>query len=305
MIRYISDTQVAAALAEADVTAAVDQAFRSLAAGRASIKARQRIDCGPVKLSSMGAISLDEGLAAEKTYTTVGGRFGFVLNLFDAVSGQPLTLMEANELTRFRTPALTLLAARAACANPRKLALFGAGQQGQAHLLTLARGLPLEQVDVVDVIDVSAWCAQASRQLGLLVRQRSATESVDGADVVVTTSRSKVPLFDGTLLKAGACVAAVGTSLPNARELDDATLSRAARIVVEWKPQSLVEAGEVVLGRQAGAVRDEQLVDLVEIYSGQQVWRAHADDVVVFKSVGVGLTDLAAAALAWRRLEAG
>ncbi len=304
MLQFINDEQIAQALSYDAVTAAIESAFESLSRGRAAIKARQRIDCGAVKLSSMGAIWLDAGLAAEKTYPTVDGRFGFVLTLFDTGTGEPLAVMPANELTRFRTPALTALAARRGCVASRKLALFGAGLQGRAHLEALAQALPFERVDVVDLADVSGWCAQASRALGLPVRQCDAAQALGDADVVVTVTRSKSPLFDGRLLKPGAFVAAVGTSLPTGRELDDHTLARAARIVVEWKPQSLAEAGEVVLGKAAGVVQDERVVDLQEIFAGQARFRADAEEVVVFKSVGIGLTDLAAASLVWRKLGA-
>jgi ornithine cyclodeaminase len=302
MLKFISDEQVAQILGYAAVSASIEKAFESLAHGRAAIKARQRIDCGNVKLSSMGAIWLDAGLAAEKVYPTVNGQFGFVLNLFDTATGAPLAVMPANELTRFRTPALTALAAQRGCVASRKLALFGAGFQGRAHLEALVQALPFEQVDVVDLADVSAWCAQASAQFGITVRQTSGPQALGNADVVVTVTRSKSPLFDGSLLKPGTFVAAVGTSLPTGRELDDATLARAARIVVEWKPQSLQEAGEVVLGKAAGVVHDARVVDMQEIYAGQAHWREAADEIVVFKTVGVGLTDLAAAALVWQQL---
>jgi ornithine cyclodeaminase len=94
-------------------------------------------------------------------------------------------------------------------------------------------------------------------------------------------------------------VAAIGTSLPSGRELDDTTLARAARVVVEWKPQSLVEAGEVVLGLQSGALQPERIVDWTDLVQGRDTWRRDDDEIVVFKSVGVGLSDLAAASLAW------
>ncbi|MES2886448.1 MAG: ornithine cyclodeaminase family protein [Pseudomonadota bacterium] len=305
MLQLVSDEQIAASLQFSAVSASIERAFAALAAGRAAIKPRLRIDCGPVKLSSMGAIWLDAGLALEKVYPTVNGQFGFVLNLFDTATGQPLAVMQGQALTRVRTPALTALAARHGSVNPRKLAVFGAGLQGRAHVEALVEALPLQQVDVVDLADVSTWCAEVSQQLGVPVRQCAAEAALDGADVVVTATRAKTPLFDGRRLKPGAFVAAVGISLPTGRELDDHTLARAARVVVEWKPQSLLEAGEVVLGRQAGVVHDdERLVDMREIAAGQAVWRQSPDEVVVFKSVGVGLTDLAAAALVWERLKA-
>lgn len=304
MLHIVSDEQVAALIQFPAVSASIERAFAALAVGRAAIKPRLRIDCGAVKLSSMGAIWLDAGLALEKVYPTVHGQFGFLLNLFDTATGEPLAVMQGQELTRVRTPALTALAARHGSVNPRKLAIFGAGLQGRAHVEALAQALPLQRVDVVDLADVSSWCAQMSEQLGVTVRQCPAEQALDDADVVVTATRAKTPLFDGRRLKPGAFVAAVGTSLPTGRELDDHTLARAARVVLEWKPQCLLEAGEVVLGRQAGVVHDERLVDMLEIAAGQAHWRQSAEEVVVFKSVGVGLTDLAAAALVWERLRA-
>lgn len=296
----IGDDAVRAALTHRQVALRIAQAFDALALGRAAIKARQRIDCGPVKLSSMGAIWLDAERACEKVYPTVDGQFGFLLNLFDTRTGQPLAVMPGQAITAFRTPALTLLALQRALRRPGKLALFGAGLQGQGHLAALLANLPFAEVAVVDLGDVSARCAQWSQQYGVPVYPASAEAAVRGADAVVTVTRSKVPVFDGAWLSPGATVAAIGTSLPNGRELDDTTLARAARVVVEWKPQSLVEAGEVVLGLQTGALQPERVVDWVELTQPGAAWRQHDDEIVVFKSVGVGLTDLAAADLVWQ-----
>lgn len=303
-MKFFTDDEVAARLDYARVGAAIEQAFESLSRGRAAIKPRTRTDCGPVKLSSMGAIWLDAGLAGEKVYPTVDGRFGFVFNLFDLRDGRPLAVMQATELTRLRTAALTAFAVSRGAAATAKLALFGAGLQGRAHAQALLAALPFRQVDVVDLDDVTAWCTDLARRHDVAVRQCAAREALRDADVVVTITRSKQPLFDGAWLEPGTFVAAVGTSLPTGRELDDSTLARAARIVVEWKPQSCAEAGELVLGRLAGVVDDTRVVDLPGIFSGHAPWRLHADEIVVFKSVGVGLTDLAAASLVWRA-EAG
>lgn len=302
MVRFISDEEVAGCLDFRTVQAVIEEAFRSLARGRAQIKARQRIDCGDIKLSSMGAIWLDAALAGEKVYPTIKGQFTFLFNLFDTDTGAALAVMQANELTRFRTPALTTLAVSRAAAATAKLALFGAGVQGRAHLESLVGAFSFDRIDVVDLLDVSAWCADAARRFGVAIRQVTADEALDNADVVVTVTRSKQPLFDGARLKPGAFVVGVGNSLPTGRELDDTTLARAARIVVEWKPQSLLEAGEVVLGKRSGAVDDARLVDLKEIFSGAAPWRTGPEEIVVFKAVGVGLTDLAAASLVWKKL---
>lgn len=75
-------------------------------------------------------------------------------------------------------------------------------------------------------------------------------------------------------------------------------------MLVEWKPQSMVEAGEVVLGMASGALREEKIFDLPELFSGRQHWRASQAEIVVFKSVGVGLADVATAWLAVQRCAA-
>ena len=91
----------------------------------------------------------------------------------------------------------------------------------------------------------------------------------------------------------------MGTSAPKGRELDDTTMERAARIIVEWKPQSLAEAGEIVLWPGRGDTR--KVVDLPELFRGGRPWRGDSQAVTVFKSVGVGLSDVATAHLAVKR----
>lgn len=302
MIPFLSDAEIAQVLDYVTVRKTLERAFSSLAVNRAAIKARQRIDCGTVKLSSMGAIWLDEAVVGEKVYPTVDGRFSFLINLFDT-TGKPLAVMEANEITRFRTPALTtLIALRAAGPQVRKLALFGAGVQGRAHAESLSKAFRFDCIDLVELNDVADWCHKLSALASCPVRQVSAGEAVADADLVVTATRSKQPVFDGNLLKPGAVVAAVGTSLPNGRELDDTTLSRAGRIIVEWKPQSCIEAGEIVLGKRSGAVNDARIIDLQDLFAEKSPWRGSLDEIVVFKSVGVGLTDIATAWLAHKTL---
>lgn len=304
MFPFIDDSFVAAHLDVTAVRDAIARAFASLAGGSAQIQARTRIECGAFRLSAMGAVWLDEGLAAVKTYGTVAGKFDFVVNLFDTATGRPLATVQGNEITRFRTPALSVHAAGRLATGHRVLALFGTGVQGTAHLDALMAARPFDEVRVVGHGDIAGWCVDAAARWQRPVRVMTADAAVDGADVVVTATRSKTPLFDGARLRPGATVIAVGTSLPTGSELDDATLARSARVIVEWKPQSLVEAGEVVTGRAHGVLADDRIVDLVELGAEGTRWRLGDDEIVTFKSVGVGLTDLAAAGLVWKAWQA-
>jgi ornithine cyclodeaminase len=302
MLNTISDERIAATLDYETVREWIERAFFALARGAAAIKPRQRIDCGGAKLSSMGALwAEDVALAAEKTYTTVEGRFAFLLTLFCTRSNRVLAVMQAEELTRLRTAALSVMVAERAARSLRKLVVFGLGRQGLAQAQALS-ALPFESIAVVDSVDVSAACAALAETCKRPVRQVQAAQAIREADVIVTATRSKSPLFDGGLLAPGCLVIAVGTSLPQGSELDAETLRRAARVIVEFQPQSLLEAGEVALGRSAGVLGDERIVDLPDIFSERAPWRRDPNEILVFKSVGVGLSDLAAAAAAWQRV---
>jgi ornithine cyclodeaminase len=206
-----------------------------------------------------------------------------------------------NGLSRDQTRQCRRAQPRQFIAGHRENDLVGAGQQGRAHVEALHPQHRFNSIAVVDTADVSAWCAEAAQRLQCTVVQTYSDEAIVDADLVLTTSRSKTPVFDGEGLKAGATVVAMGVSLPTGRELDDATLRRASRVVVEWQPQSLHEAGEVVLGLASGALDADRIIDLPALYRQAGPWRQHASDIIVFKSVGVGLSDAAVARLIWQR----
>ncbi len=113
-----------------------------------------------------------------------------------------------------------------------------------------------------------------------------------------TCTRATEPLFDGGLVRPGAFVAAVGSSKPAARELDDALLARAALIAVEWLPAAEAEAGEF---RRAapGVIEPGRVAELGALLNKPRL--RSAGDITVYKSVGIGLEDVALAQLVCQR----
>jgi ornithine cyclodeaminase/alanine dehydrogenase-like protein (mu-crystallin family) len=133
-------------------------------------------------------------------------------------------------------------------------------------------------------------------------------DQVKAADAIVTATRSTVPLFDGAHVKAGTFVAAIGSSKPSAREIDDWTLARAGLIIVESLEQAKEEAGDLLMA-SPGVVDWNNVVELgsvIAIANGDIHSRAQGD-ITVFKSLGIGLADVALGELVTRRImeEAG
>ena len=304
-LRHFTDAQVEDALRGADLEAALREAFIALRQGRASQQARVRTEAGGVKLSTLGGVLPGSGFAGAKVYTTIAGEFRFVIVLFSAVTGEPLATFDAGAITRRRTAAVSLLAAqRFASPEATRLALFGTGVQARAHLEAFAAAFPLRSVAVVSRRASSDFLSQMQSGIPCALEATDARAALRGAHLVVTATRSAVPLFDGRDVEPGAFVAAVGSSKPDARELDDALLARSRAIVVEWREQTLREAGDLVLAHPA-ALAKVPIVELGDALAREDLALRSEGDVVIFKSVGVGIEDVAAAGLAWMRLTDG
>ena len=308
-MRLLTDAEVRSFADPVMAGEAVSDAFAEAARGETALLARQRISAAGLKLSAMSAILPGEGVAGAKVYTTIDGAFRFVVLLFDAASGAPLAVLEADALTEIRTAAVTeVVAARASPGQGGKIAVFGTGVQARAHVRALARRLRPEEVAIVSRGEAGALAADLSDETGVVVMQANPGDAVRGARVVVTATRSSAPLFDGRLLDGGCFVAAVGSTLPHARELDDATMGRAARVLVEDRGQALAEAGDLGLALESGALGQERIRDLASYLSGgpdgsEARSEGGGRDVTVFKSVGIALEDVAVAARIWRRAE--
>lgn len=304
-MQHISDDMVDAAVTAADARNVLREAFRAFGTGGAAMQERVRTEAGGVKLSTLGAVIPTQGVAGAKVYTTIAGRFSFVILLFATDDGRPLASFDAAAITRLRTAACSVLAAEH-LARPQacRLALFGSGVQARAHLAQFAAAYALQEVRLWNRYASPELADELARAHGVPVRLCEAQAAVEGADLVVTASRASTALFPGEALAPGSFVAAVGSSLPHTRELDDAALRRAALVAVEWKPQTLREAGDLVLAAP-DAVPAHKLVELGALVSGRAAGRTDPDQIMVYKSVGVGLEDVALAGLAWQRIAAG
>ena len=304
-MQLITEAQVRATLKLPEAVAALREAFLQHGRGQGAMLARGRaaVQHGDKALivSAMGAALPGSDVLGTKVYSSINGQFQFVITLFSATTGLPLATLEANELTRLRTAAATAVATDAlAGADAKVLALFGAGTQAKAHAEAL---LPLRRFERVLVCARSggaAFAAELSAAHGVPAEAVDAATAAAAGDVIVTCTRAMEPLFDGKLVKPGAFVAAVGSSKPVARELDDALLSRAALIAVEWLPAAEGEAGEFKRAAP-GVIRPERVAELGALLNEPPP--RGPGDITVYKSVGIGLEDVALAQLVFKRLQ--
>jgi ornithine cyclodeaminase/alanine dehydrogenase-like protein (mu-crystallin family) len=215
--------------------------------------------------------------------------------VFDAATGTPVALMDGDAITAARTAAGSRLATRLlARADAAVLAVVGTGVQGEAHALALQREREWSEVRIAGRRPEAARAL--AERLGVEAAP-SIEAAVRGADVVCVATPATEPVLRREWLAPGAHVNSVGYTT-HGRELDEATV-RDALVVVEARESALAPppAGS---GDLEGAQVHAELGELV---AGTRPGRSHAGELTLYKSVGVGLEDDAAAALALRGAE--
>ncbi len=222
--------------------------------------------------------------------------------LFDAPSGRLLALADATAVTALRTAAVSALATdRLARADASVLGLLGSGVQAASHLAALRTVRSLSRVLAwsPNPDHLADFAARMERRHGLPVEAAATAEAVvTRADILCTVTTSSTPVLAGSWLRPGVHINAVGASRPPARELDAEAVAR-CRLVVDRRASAFAEAVEVMEARDRGRLEPDQVAELGEVLAGLAPGRRSASEITVFRSLGLAVEDVAAAATAY------
>jgi alanine dehydrogenase len=293
----------------ADYLAAVEQAFRAAASGKAYSPHPMHLPMQRGGFHAKGAsISLDRDYVAVK----VNGNFpgnpnelglptiqGAIL-LSDGSSGSLLAIIDSVEVTLRRTAAASALAARLlARPDSRTLLVCGCGEQGRAHVEALREALPIEHVLLWDRDpEVAETLAAGMDSGGRAVRDLG--EASLAADMIACCTSAREPYLDLGMVMPGTFIAAVGADNPDKSEITPALMS-GARVVADIRTQC-AEMGDLHHAIEAGAMSEASDPDeLGQILIGAKPARTSAEEIIVFDSTGTGLQDVAAAAAIYER----
>lgn len=228
--------------------------------------------------------------------------------IFEVVHGRPLAVIDATSITAIRTAAVSGVATRAlAREDAGDLAILGSGVQAASHLDAMAAVRPLRRVRVWsrDPGRSRGFAERGSARHGVRVEvMTSARAAVEGADLICTTTASREPVLEGSWLRPGVHINAVGACFRDTRELDTAAVA-GARLYVDRRESALNEAGDYLIPRGEGAFGDDHILgELGEVLIGRVAGRRTESDRTLFKSLGIAIEDLAAAHHIWRKAEA-
>jgi len=226
-----------------------------------------------------------------------------VITVFDPSDGRPVALLDGTAITATRTAAGSALATRLlARTEVATLAILGTGVQARAHATAVTRVRAFEELRVAgrDPDKAAALAEELAGQVGLRVRAAESWEAAcDGADVVCATTHALEPVVRREWLAAGTHVTSVGFD-PQGREVDDATVADAL-VVVESRAAALsappAGSNDLIQPIARGLIEADRIVEVGELVAGTRPGRTAAEQLTLYKSVGVAVQDGAAATL--------
>ena len=220
--------------------------------------------------------------------------------LFEPDTGAAVAMMDASLLTAVRTAAASAVATRVlAREDASRLALIGYGEQAEHHLAAMCAVRPVTHVTVAGrSAEKAAAFAERAAASYPDIGFASTTDlraAVEGADLICTVTAAPTPIVSGDWVRPGAHVNVVGSSIPSMREVDDRMVERGA-IWVDYLPSTLAQAGEVVEMIAAGKLREDDLKgEIGALLQGRIAGRTDADQITIYRSLGIAAQDLAAA----------
>lgn len=225
--------------------------------------------------------------------------------LLDPETGALQALMDGRYITEARTAAVSAVSSRLlARKTAASLAIIGTGVQAGSHLEALSAIHKFRSVTVWSPTkahrDAFVTNLVQTRFVTNLKAVEHAGEAVVGADVIVLVTSSPTPVIENGWVKPGAHVISVGACRPTQREMDPDLVAR-ARVFVDSKKAALVESGDIVQGIKEGRFSpDHVIAEIGELVNGAAGRRSDTE-VTIFKSLGMAVEDVTAAALAYER----
>ena len=287
---FLTEAEVRELLPMAKAIELMEGLFHRLAAGNSLNQPRRRLilPTGSVLHYMAGADGAYFGTKVYSAHPQHGAHFLFLL--YRAADAKPLAIFEANYLGQIRTGAASGYATDL-LASPQAttLAIVGSGFQARSQVEAIRLVRPITSVRV--------WSRDPEKRRKFAEETGAeatdtAEEAVRGAHIVATATNSKDPVIEDAWISPGTHINAMGSNIANRRELPADLVRRAGLVAADSLEQAHLEAGDLILA--------DSWNNVVELAS----LRNPAYDptrITVFKSLGLGVEDVAAGAYVYER----
>jgi len=309
MTLYLTQDEVKSILDMKSTLEAVESGFREMGNENIEMPARVYLHFDKGVLIAMPAYMPGLGAAGTKLVTVHPGNkqaYGLpaviariVLN--SPENGLPLAIMDGTYVTALRTGAAGATGIKyLSREDSKEVGLCGLGVQGRSQLMGLMEVRPgVEKIKVYDVIPEAkkAFVDEMNEKYSGVnfVPVDSAKEAAEGSDIVITCTPSPEAFIDGTWLKKGCHVSAIGADTGAKRELMTSVIEKCDKLVVDFIPQAFV-TGDFRIPKEEGVITEEDIyAELGQIVAGKKEGRTSPDEVTLFKATGLAIQDVGTA----------
>jgi len=307
MTLYLTQDEVRSVLDMKSTLEAVESGFREMGLGNIEMPARVYLhfDKGvliampayikPLNAAGLKVVTVHPENPAKHNLPAVIARI--ILN--DPDKGEPLAIMDGTYITALRTGAAGGVGIKYLSRKDSKTAgIIGLGVQGRSQLLGLMEVRDVEEVKVFDVIPAAKkkYVEEMSKEVSVDIKAvDSVADAARNSDIVITCTPSTKPFLKGEMLEAGVHVSAIGADVSAKRELNTSVLTRADKLVVDFKAQAFV-VGDFAVPLKEGTVKEEDVyAELGEIVAGKKKGRTSDDEITLFKATGLAIQDVGTA----------
>ena len=230
--------------------------------------------------------------------------------LFDREHGEPLALVDGSTVTFWRTAGISGLATRLlAREDARTMLMLGTGNLAPYIIRANASVRDLKKVMVwgrtrSKAEEISAMMAVEFPDIEILAvedRQSACAE----ADIVVAATGSHEPVVLGEWIQPGTHTDFIGNHHAGKRVCDTALLLK-SKVYADSRVNAFKEAGEILVPIEEGVFTREGVVaELAEMCQGSATLRESEEEITLFKSIGMAMSDLVGAGLAYQTVSKG
>jgi alanine dehydrogenase len=302
---YLTEEDVQRLLTVDDALAALGECFAHWHDPDTGNIDRNRARSGSGNFNLMGATYGHKNVYGLKAYFAGKSGARYHTLLYSADSARLLAIIEASLFGAIRTGAASGIATKLmAKPDAHSLAVIGAGKQAIHQVAAIVAVRPIKTISVYTrTLETRTAFAQAlEKQFSIAASTAAdAPSCVAGADVVVTITKSAEPVCRGAWLSEGVHVNAAGANAADRRELDSDAILRADLLVTDARSQAQAEAAEFRDLAAAGRLDWNDVHELGDLACGKIRGRQSERQITVFKSLGIGLEDVAFAEVAYHR----
>lgn len=298
-VLFLSEDDVKQLLTMDLALEAVDAAFRKIGLDEAENVPRQRCQTDHAMLHVLPAAAKTLGALGFKAYTTTRHGAKFHVTLYDPKAGGMTAILEADYLGQVRTGAASGIATKKlARADASTVGLYGTGKQARTQLLAVCKVRKITKIHVYsrDAAKRNAFAEEMTPLCGVeVIPVDSPEQAAKGLDIVITATGSREPVLLGDWVADGAHLNIIGSNFLAKTEVDVNVFRRANIVTVDSKDQARLEAGEFVAAIREGVLSWANVLEFSQFHVGRYPGRTSPQQVTVFKSLGLGIEDVAVA----------